>query len=223
MLTNQKNSVRKLCNNMKIRNTQYQRAGIFLASALMTIAFSMESNAVNITSSAFAPGDTVVTFETGTTALPGISGVSFGGGDATFSFSGNCFGSQYFGNLSTAGGYTYLDVYFTQAQQAVGAYLVKLNSSVTGVTEVLYDSSGDILDSASENYPASGQPLAFLGLGEYTSDISEVEWRYNGNGFFGVDNLTYGVAAVPEPASYALLGVGILVLGAARVRRARSL
>src|SRR5438445_12885481 len=60
----------------------------------------------------FAGGDPVITFETGSTALPSVSGVQFSGGDATFYFPNTpYFGSQYFGNLN---GSTYLDIYFDQ-------------------------------------------------------------------------------------------------------------
>ena len=77
----------------------------------------------------FEAADPVITFETGSTGLPSISGVQFSGGDASFywpSPSPPGFGAQYFGNLNGA---TYLDIYFDQPQQAVGAYLIGANKN----------------------------------------------------------------------------------------------
>ena len=88
---------------------------------------SVDVNASQWTLSQFPSLAPVITFETGSTALPGINGLQLSGGDATFAVTNYnpnqiVFGHQYFGNLSTAGGYTYLDITFSQPQQAVGAY-----------------------------------------------------------------------------------------------------
>ena len=137
----------------------------------------------------------VITFETGSTALPGIPGLQLSGGDATFIYNNEGFGHQIFGNFN---GSTYLDISFSQPQQAVGAYIIndEPGGGVTGVTEVVYDQSNNILESASQSFPPIGYPPVFLGIGETTTNIHKVEWQYIGSGYFGVDNVIY----TPGPA-----------------------
>jgi DNA-binding beta-propeller fold protein YncE len=133
-----------------------------LAAVVLALAIGSASG-IQIATNQFAGTASIITFETGSTAMPGIPGLSFSGGDATFSSYG--FGSQIFGNLN---GSTYLDVYFTQPQQAVGAYIINDSpfGGVTGVIEVAYDQNNNVLESVSTNFPALGAPRRFLGIGE---------------------------------------------------------
>ncbi|HEV7925684.1 MAG TPA: fibronectin type III domain-containing protein [Verrucomicrobiae bacterium] len=164
--------------------------GLCLALAVSVLG-TTSLYGIPLTSGEFSTNDSVITFETGSTGLPSISGVSFSGGDATFGTYG--FGDQYFGNLNGA---TYLDVYFAQPQQAVGAYMVddEYFGGVTGVIEVVYDQSNNVIETVSANFPPWGSTPGFLGLGEPTAQIYRAEWQYIGSGYFGVDNVTYGTA-----------------------------
>ena len=150
--------------------------------------------------SQFPTQDPILTFETGSTLLPSINGLTLTGGDSTFentNYNPNniCIGKQYFGNLDQGGvGLTYLDITFKQPQQAIGAYIINAdnNNKVTGVMEVIYDQSNNVLESESQAYPGSAKPPVFLGIGLTNTNIYKVEWRYTGPaGFFGVDNVTY--------------------------------
>jgi len=142
----------------------------------------------------FRATDPVITFETGSTDLPSISGVRFSDadGDASF-YSQNdpYFGRQYFGNFN---GSTYLNIYFDQPQQAIGAYLISDDWSVVGVTTILYDQSNNVIESASVMGLNPNSAPVFLGIGEPTAQIYRVEWQYIGSGYFGVDNVVYGSA-----------------------------
>lgn len=57
-----------------------------------------------------------------------------------------------------------------------------------------------------------------LSLGD--SGITSVTWSGAGTGFhpFGVDNLVFGAAAIPEPTSVILISAGLLALAAGRGR-----
>lgn len=183
-----------------------------LALAVVAILSALPvCHASQVYSFQFSSTDPVINFNTGTTALPTIPGVQFAGGDDSFSNGG--FGPQYFGNLVGAGGYSYLDIYFSQPVQAVGADLVSATPSVTGVTEVVFNQSGTQLES--ESAPMSA---GFLGVGEGANQISRVEWRYSSPGFFGVRNVVYGTL-VPEPSTGALVFLGLTVAGCRRMAR----
>jgi len=164
--------------------------GLLLALTVSVLA-ATSLRAIPLADNQFATNDAVITFETGSTGLPGVPGVNFSGGDATFGTYG--FGNQYFGNLN---GSTYLDVYFASPQQAVGAYMVddEYYGGVTGVTEVIYDQSNNVIETVSESFPPWGSMPRFIGLGEPTAQIYRAEWQYIGSGYFGVDNVTYGAA-----------------------------
>src|SRR5437868_5265227 len=125
----------------------------------------------------FDSSDPVITFETGSTALPSIPGVHLSGGDSTF-FTDD-FGHQVFGNFNGA---TYLDIYFDQPQQAVGAFIIYGGT----IIETVFDQNDNIIESASAT---STYPAPFLGLGEPTPQIYHVQWRYVNPAYFAVDNV----------------------------------
>ena len=166
----------------------------------ITVVFTVHSTALHgiplTTTNQFSSSDPVITFETGSTGLPGVPGVQFSGGVASFYWPSTpppIFGGQYFGNLS---GPTYLDIYFDQPQQAVGAYLVGANpfNGISGVIQVAYDQSNNIIEMEPQIGATWGSPPVFLGIGEPTAQIYRVEWRNVGGGYFGVDNVIYGAA-----------------------------
>lgn len=151
-------------------------------------------SAAQINLGQFSSTDPVITFETASPFLPNVPGLQFAGGDALPGDGTNCFGSQYFGNRN---GSTFLDVYFDQPQQAVGAYIVEASPlfGTTGVVEVAYDQSGNVIESASGTFPPWQYSPAFVGIGETNIEIYHVQWRYLGApGTFGIDNLIYGRA-----------------------------
>lgn len=136
----------------------------------------------------FSVLDPTITFETGSTALPGIPGVHLGpygiGGDSTFSSA--CFGHQFYGNANGTG---YLDISFDQPMQAVGAWFSI--GAGNGVTEVAYDQSNNVIDTVSVPMPSGIVGPPFIYLSEPATNIYKVEWRYFTASYFGVDNILY--------------------------------
>jgi hypothetical protein len=98
-------------------------------------------------------------------------------------------------NVSGIGpnGYSYLDISFNPPQQAVGGYPFALDGENIGsVTEIVYDQNSNVIESATSSVPTYGfGSPAFLGIGETTTNIYKVEWRYLNPGFFGVGNILY--------------------------------
>jgi hypothetical protein len=95
-------------------------------------------------------------------------------------------------NLSGPAGYTILQINFNPPQQAVGGFPFSLNGmNISNVTETVYDENTNIIESASVNVPRIPGSPVFLGIGEATTNIYRVEWRYLNPGFFGVANIIY--------------------------------
>jgi hypothetical protein len=178
--------------------------------------------ALIIPRSDFATNDRVITFETGTTELPTVSGVSFDpgpqdAGDATFVGSNfHAFGNQYFGNLHVGSNYTYLAIAFSTPQPAVGAFLLRAsNGPLTSLISTVFGPNGQPIDSTTTPLAAFGAPssqLPFVGYYQ-PAGISEIEWSYPTGqaSFFGVDSVVFG-AAVPEPDSALLCAIGLFGL-----------
>jgi hypothetical protein len=184
-----------------------------------------------------APGDfdasaTVITFETGSTALPSVPGATFVtegavGSPGRFSGSGNFsgfFGAQGWSNLVSTT-YSNLALAFTSPVQAVGGYVGRIpnftDEHPSAVVVELFDSSLASLGSATIGIPAAFNSPVFFG---FTADagISRLEIRVNNSGFIGVDNVTFGTLVVPEPSTLAMGGTAALFgLGAAWRRRRR--
>lgn len=85
-----------------------------------------------------------------------------------------------------------MDISFNPPQQAVGGFPFSLDGANIGsVTEIVYDKNTNVIESASVSVPSfPGSPI-FLGIGETTTNIYKVEWRYQNAGFFGVANIIY--------------------------------
>jgi hypothetical protein len=209
------------------------RAILFVALGVFGVGqflLTRNASASIITQSAFSANDNVITFETGSTALPNIPGLSFGlapqdAGDATFAnIRVNTFGNQFFGNLSGSftEGYSYLAIAFSTPQPAVGAYILKqFSGQPTSLISTVYDSHGAPIESATTPFAAFDVPasqLPFVGLYE-PSGISKIVWSFPTGqaGYYGVDNVIYG-SAVPEPPSLflALCAIAMCLLSFAR-------
>ncbi len=194
-----------------------------------------------ITASQFAPGASVIDFETGTTALPTVPGVTFlstpstsfpwYGGTAAFnSFIGSGFGSQTWenelgGNANTII-YSGLGLSLTTPVQAIGGYVAMVpnfkNTSPSSVVVELFDSSHNSLgtDTITLN-PTINVPVFFGFTASAPIATFTIGASTPGAGFFGVDNFTYGalLPSVPEPTSFVLAGTAALVGLALRLRR----
>jgi hypothetical protein len=160
----------------------------------------------------FQPNPEVITFETGSTELPDVPGLTLGGGDASFNtgFPSEFFGHQFFGNFAEGDIFTSLTVDFATPQHGVGGYLERwpvrppsLPSSAS-VTTSVFGVGGVLLGQYTT--PVTTNALIFVGVADPIG-ISRIEWTGSSpTGFIGVDNVTYG-AIVPEPSSVILLGV----------------
>jgi uncharacterized repeat protein (TIGR01451 family) len=168
---------------------------VWYGCLILRILVPASVSGAQISLSQFSSTNPVITFETASPFLPNVPGLQFTGGDALPGTGTNCFGDQYFGNRN---GNTFLDVYFDQPQQAVGAYIIEASPlfGMTGVMEVAYDQIGNVIETASGSFPPWPSSPAFVGIGETNARIYRVEWRYLGAaGTFGVDNLIYGTAS----------------------------
>ncbi len=167
----------------------------------------------------FVGPDSVITFETGSTALPSVPGVTltpYGNSDSTFSKV--LFGNQVYGDASTAGGYTDLFSNFSPNITEVGAWgrTFSLGSGPTNLTVNVYGPTSNLLETA--QLPTKSGSPSFVGFIE-PQGISRIEWLGGNKGFFCVDNITYGGAAVPEPACAAIWLLSLPIL----LRRRRLL
>jgi hypothetical protein len=105
-----------------------------------------------------------------------------------------------------------------------GAITVDFNRGVTAFSLDVADlfsagSTGSIVLSDGESFTFSASQSQYTFLG-FTSATAITGYTINSNYFTVLDNVSYGTAAVPEPASLALVGLGLL--GCAALRRKRG-
>lgn len=82
---------------------------------------------------------------------------------------------------------------------------------VDNIKMTAYDGLNNVLGSVTSTFELIG--LSFVG-------IAKITWDDVGNTGFVVDDIELrGVSAVPEPGTYALVGVGLALVGVARRRR----
>ena len=162
-----------------------------------------------------APGLNTITFDT---ALPAGVTVS-GGANAT---SGSICGAAC-GFNTTAGGNIYRSVSggfvtfnFTTAIDSFGFYATGLQTELVPQQTVTFSDGS----SQTINFPTSTSGGgAFIGFTDFGKSISSVSINLT-NDIAGIDDVSFGVAAVPEPATWAmmLLGFGVTA-GTLRHRR----
>ncbi len=183
----------------------------------------------------------MITFETGTTMLPSIPGITFlftppsqtspwfdGAAEFDHFFFGN-FGQQNWQN-QVSGTFSDLGIDFASPVQGIGGWVGKvpnfLNEYPTQVVVDLYNSSLVSLGTATITLNPTVNVPVFFG---FTADQPIARFTISGNipgnpsGFFGVDNFTYG-PVIPEPSSLVMGTTGLLTILAARriSRRGRS-
>ena len=199
------------------------RVRIGIAIGAMVLANALVSQATIVPVVQFAPGAQVITFETGSTGLPSVPGVTFLN-TPPYGSSGNFsgfFGSQGWSNTVSVSYYD-LGAQFSPPVQAVGGYVGRIpnftNKHAPQVTVELFNSALVSLGTASIDLPAAFNSPVFFGF-RADEPISRFRMTGNNTGFFSVDNFTVG--SVPEPASAALSLAGMAGLQMRRRRASR--
>jgi hypothetical protein len=200
---------------------------VALVSALGGSTFvTSVARAVSITPSDFAPGASVITFETGTTApptIPGVAFIEFGGfgGSSSAKFVGAEFGNQAYGDL-VGSTFTDLAIQFTTPQPAIGGWVGKitnfLNNAADQMTLKVYGpTTTNLLETLPVTLPSQLDVPVFAGIAR-PEGIARIEWVGGNTGFFGIDNVKYG-ALVPEPTSCVTITMMGAALAVSRRRR----
>ncbi len=189
--------------------SKFKKYALFQAFGYTFILGNSVANGatVSINSTQFLSGASVIDFEEGnTTALPDIEGVTFVREGLSFSGSKNFdgyFGEKSFSNLVSSN-YTNLAIEFDNPQQAVGSWVGQIPNTTNTMPEYIrfavYDADSNLLAEGKLDMALELNNWSFIG---FASDegISRVEWLVDNQGFFGVDNITYGAAVVPLPPS----------------------
>jgi hypothetical protein len=127
----------------------------------------------------------------------------------------------------TSGEKQTLTITFNRAIVGVGLFVVDLfgypGSSVGSTLAIeAFDEAGTSLGSVS-SLDLNLQPnnMYFMGLASDAPDIRSFVLSSDGRDNFGVDNIVFA-EKVPEPASLALLGLGLTLFGVVRAKRAAS-
>jgi hypothetical protein len=104
---------------------------------------------------------------------------------------------------------------FASAITSFGANFVSFNNNVLRESAVIGGVAIDPL-------PMSPNFLGFVSNTAFTSITFRNQMGGGNNDSFGLDNVRYSVAAVPEPATWAMMLVGFGMMGAAMRYRRRS-
>jgi len=193
----------------------------------------------SITPDDFGPDASVITFETGTTQLPRIPGVTFKedgsmipgthfNGTATFIRSPQIdpafFGQQLFSNTWwSAPGYSNLGIVLPDGTHSVGAWIgtsFGASSQFSKAEQIavrILDANNQLLASTivDASKTTAADPFLFVGFASDT-EIRTIEWLIVGDtrqlGIFGVDNVTFSPTAVPLPPATALFLSGLSLI-----------
>ena len=197
-------------------------SAIALAVAVLSGGLQTAQSGISpIGVSDFAPNAQVITFETGTTALPQIPGVTFLSSAPSstmpwYGSSGNFegfFGIQGWSN-TVSSTYGDLGLQFTTPVQAIGGYVGWIpNFTMQNPSTVfveLFNASLMSLGTAQVTLtPAFNSPI-FFGF-TASEPIARFRMTSNNAGFFNVDNFTYG-AVVPELSAVAYLAIAAVLI-----------
>lgn len=197
---------------------------------LMFVPLNALGDFFEVTDDQFTADSTVVDFETGSTGLPSVPGLSFlmegiPSSPDWFAGSGNFdgfFGQQGWSNLVSTN-FSNLGVAFDSPVQAFGGWFGQipdfLNSNPPQIEVRAFDGNSDLLFSTIVDLNAEFEDPVWIGFGS-NDLISRAEFRvsqFPEDGFFGVDNFTFG-SVVPEPSS----GLVCLLLLTAMCKRKRD-
>ncbi len=151
------------------------------------------------------------------------------------------FDHQYLGNAVGPAGYSSMEIDFAKPVSGVGGFVQQVGTGGGGlgrsITLLVYGAGHTLLDQVTETLPSATDTPLFYGFVD-TAGITSVVWEpgngaiqapvpgsFSGGGFsggfIGVGQITYALAAVPEPASIASLAIGLVGLAWVRRRRRR--
>jgi hypothetical protein len=218
---------------MKIANT-------LLAATLLLALSGVNAAVIEIHNYDFAsknPDITILNFETGSTGFSTPSDISisfqvaaagwYGDGVlqhfASNNIDANTFGLQYLGNVSTYPRTTDITAYFQGTKNFVGAWIAYAPfQDVNTIDFSIYGLSDQILFSTHLSSPqVFADEMYYFGVFSDEA-ISRAVWHPVEDGYFGLDNLSYGASASPVPAPSAawLMGSGLLGLVGVALRKA---
>lgn len=208
----------------------------FFAAAMLVVAGTPALAQTQVTSAAFLPSDTVVTF----TGVPDESAVGSSFSASGVTFSGALFGMTNSGDTSlfpSGGGGVIASNWLYDGGGLQGlSFTADFSSQVNRVgfwlenhqnqTMAVQLFNGLTLVGALPFSQTSSLTAEFRGLESATSFNRAVFTNTaTSNGFFAIDNFTFGssaVAAVPEPATWAMMLIGFGGMGVALRRRRRT-